>query len=185
MMLNITYYYVEQLVRPETGWDRQMVQNCENYNGGFQDKAQAEKYLQAEKSGWEDFLAKQEQTDEIKRLQAVADWRIVEEVVTFAHVSEYMYSDVRAYEIIKVISDKTIEIRAMDVSHSCEDLEFSPGGFVGHYHNQRDQKVTYKADPDAPTFRIRRKKGSVEKWVSGSSRFGLTTEPYAFHDFNF
>ena len=43
MMLNITYYYVEQLVRPEAGWDRQMVQNCENYNGGFQDKAQAEK----------------------------------------------------------------------------------------------------------------------------------------------
>ena len=142
MMLNITYYYVEQLVRPEAGWDRQMVQNCENYNGGFQDKAQAEKHLQAEKSGWEDFLAEQKQTDEIKRLQAVADWRIVEEVVTFAHVSEYMYSDVRAYEIIKVISDKTIEIRAMDVSHSCEDLEFSPGGLLVTITTKEIKKVT-------------------------------------------
>ena len=48
MMLDITYYYVEQLVRPETGWARQMPRGYENYNNGFQDKAQAEKFLQEE-----------------------------------------------------------------------------------------------------------------------------------------
>jgi len=185
MMLDITYYYVEQLVRPETGWARQMPRGYENYNNGFQDKAQAEKFLQEEKAHWENFLANQEQTDDIKRLQAVNDWRIVEDTVTFTHVSEYMYSDIKAYEIVRVVSDKTLEVRQMKTQHSCANLEFTPGGFSGHYHNQRDQEVTYEPNPEAEVIRIRRKQGSFEKWGLGRARFGLTTAPHAFHDFNF
>ena len=186
VMLDITYYYVEQLVRPETGWQRVKPCNAECYkDGGLQDKAEAEKLLQKKKAHWEEFLANAEQTDDVKRLQAVADWRIVEEVVTFTHASFYMYSDVKAYEIVKVISDKTLEVRAMNVSHSCRNLKFSAGGFLGHYHDQHNQEVKYESDPDGEVVRIRRKKGSFEKWGYKSCRFGLTTEPYAFHDFNF
>ncbi len=185
-MLDITYYYVEQLVRPESGWQRVKPRDVECYkDGGLQDKAEAEELLQKEKAHWEGFLANAEQTDEVKRLQAVADWRIVEEIVTFTHASFYMYSDVKAYEIVKVISDKTLEVREMKTQHSCANLEFTPGGFSGHYHNQGDQEVTYESNPEAEVIRIRRKKGSFEKWGSGHARFGLTPAPYAFHDFNF
>jgi hypothetical protein len=105
--------------------------------------------------------------------------------VTFTHVSEYLYTDIRAYEIVKVVSDKTLEIRPMKSKHSCANLEFTPGGFSGHFQNQRNQEVTYESDPEAPTMRIRKKRGSLESWGAGRVQFGLTTEPHAFHDFNF
>tara|TARA_R100001082_G_C4348960_1_gene153646 strand:- start:833 stop:1405 length:573 start_codon:yes stop_codon:yes gene_type:complete len=190
-MLEVTYYRVEQLVRPEEGWK---VVTSRNYSCaskseptkyGFQDKAQAEELLGKEKASWEKMLAGQEQTDEIKHLRAVADWRIVEQKVNFTHVSQFIGSDVDAYEIVKVISDKTIEIRRMETTHSCKNLEVSLGGFAGHVNNQEQQEVTYESDDQAPTFRIRRKRNSLEMWTLNGSRFRLNTKPYAFYDFNF
>lgn len=185
-MLDITYYYVEEFVsNPEPHWMRVNPRGYEHHNYGLQDKAQAEEFVQKAKARWEEYLAKQEQTDHIQRLDRSSDWRIVEETVTFTHVSEYLYTDIRAYEIVKVVSDKTLEIRPMKSKHSCANLEFTPGGFSGHFQNQRNQEVAYESDPEAPTMRIRKKRGSLESWGAGRVQFGLTTEPHAFHDFNF
>ena len=50
------------------------------------------------------------------------------------------WSDVNPYEIVRKITDKKIEIRAMKAVATKEGNErlgksFQPGGFVGHYDN--------------------------------------------------
>ena len=194
-MLEVTYYYVEKIVQPEQGWRRVQPMSSVEYfgKGGLRDRAQAEKLLEEEKAHWDQCLAeyKQEAGDDeaylahIEHLEAVRDWRIVEETETFTHASLYMYSDVKAYEIVKVISEQTLEVRPMITTHSAAGLEFTPGGFFGHVHDQHKQKVTYESNPEAGTIRIRKKKGSAELWTHKGNRFYLQTEPYAFHDYNF
>ena len=52
------------------------------------------------------------------------------------------YSDVNPFEVVKVISDKTIEIRAMDAERDDSvKLDFIPGGFSAHCANQSEQKL--------------------------------------------
>jgi len=48
----------------------------------------------------------------------------------------YGYSDVHPYEVVRVISEKTIEIRAMNASRDPNwKPEIIPGGFAGHCIN--------------------------------------------------
>ena len=44
------------------------------------------------------------------------------------------YSDVNPYEVVKVISEKCLEVRAMDATRANPEnkLGFVAGGFVGH-----------------------------------------------------
>lgn len=44
------------------------------------------------------------------------------------------YSDVNPYEVVKVISEKCLEVRAMDATRANpkNKLGFAQGGFVGH-----------------------------------------------------
>ena len=68
-MLDVTYYYVEEFVsNPEPHWMRVNPRGYEHHNYGLQDKAQAEEFVQKAKARWEEYLAKQEQTDHIQRL---------------------------------------------------------------------------------------------------------------------
>ena len=94
------------------------------------------------------------------------------------------WSDVDPYEVVRVVSDKTIEIREMDAErdHSVK-LEFIPGGFSAHCRNQRDQKWFIKTNPENPVIRIRLgKKG----WKDAHGRkFVLDDEPVKFYDYNF
>jgi hypothetical protein len=101
----------------------------------------------------------------------------------YQYASEHLYSDVRAYEIVKVISDKTLELRPLLATYNIAHLEQVAGGFCSHVVNQRDQKVTFKSDPSAPVIRIRKNK--YGNWARKGTRFTLRTEPYAFRDFNF
>jgi hypothetical protein len=94
------------------------------------------------------------------------------------------YSDVTPFEVIRAVSDKTLEIREM----KCErdesvKLEFHVGGFSAHCSNQRDQKWFISSDADAPIFRIRMgKKG----WKDAHGRrFDVSDQPVKFYDYNF
>ena len=50
------------------------------------------------------------------------------------------YSDVNPFEVIRVVSDKTIEIRAMNAERdNSVKMEFISGGFSAHCANQADQ----------------------------------------------
>tara|TARA_R110001592_G_scaffold11777_4_gene57623 strand:+ start:185 stop:493 length:309 start_codon:yes stop_codon:yes gene_type:complete len=94
------------------------------------------------------------------------------------------YSDVEPYEVVKVVSDKTIEIRAMDTEQCKWKRDFIPGGFFGHTANQNEQKWNITSNENNPVFRIRLSKN--KGWRnSGGSRFQLADEPIKFYDFNF
>ena len=105
------------------------------------------------------------------------------EPITYTHANKSGWSDMYPYEIVKVISPKTIEIRAMD----CEqDPEFTPefisGGFAGHCVNQGQQKWIYSSNPENGVIRARLRKDGYFH-----SRFGrhiLDDEPVKFYDYN-
>ena len=192
--VTITYYNIEQMVPNSSegigvwGW------TCLTTHDKMTDRAEAEAKMAEEMTGWEKYLVKEqdraadgtdEQKEYVAKLQANVKFRITEDVKNFTHVSQYGYSDVHAYEIIKVISDKTIEVRAMTAKHDISHLKQYAGGFSGHVENQRNQKVTYESDSSAPVVRIRKKKNNPESWTSNGQRFGLTEAPYAFYDYNF
>jgi hypothetical protein len=101
------------------------------------------------------------------------------------YANHYGYSDVNPYEVVRVISDKTIEVREMDAERDeSVNLEWVPGGFSAHCLNQRDQKWHIKSNPVNPVIRIRlsAKKGWQDKY---GRRFGLSDQPVKFYDYNF
>ena len=190
-MITTTYYNFEEKVFNSPnglgvwGWTK-------SRQNETTDRVEAETNMAKKKASWDAYLIKQlakdndqEIINHLANLQANSEFRIVEEVKTFTHVSEYCYTDVRAFEIVKVISDKTIEVRQMATKHDISHLTQHVGGFSAHTENQRNQKVTYASEPNNPVIRIRRKKNNPESWTSNGSKFGLTQEPYAFYDYNF
>lgn len=100
------------------------------------------------------------------------------------HANQLGYTDVYPHEIIRRVSDKTIEIRAMDaVLDPTWKPEFVVGGFCAHCTNQSSQRWIYSSNPANPITRIRFTKRG---WRSpGGSRFVLEDKPRMFHDYNF
>lgn len=100
------------------------------------------------------------------------------------YANHYGWSDVNPYEVIKVISDKTIEVREMDADRDeTVALDFQAGGFSAVCVNQRDQKWHIKSDPTAPVIRIRLGKNG---WKDKHGRkFQLADAPVKFYDYNF
>jgi len=99
------------------------------------------------------------------------------------YANHYGYTDVNPYEVVKVISDKTIEIREMDAEKNPEvKTSFEIGGFCAHSDNVQDWIIT--SNPNNPVIRIRlsKKKGWVSKF---GEKFGLADKPRKFYDYNF
>lgn len=94
------------------------------------------------------------------------------------------YSDINPYEIVRVVSDKTLEIREMTATRDDSvKLEFIPGGFSAHCRNQHDQKWHIESNPNRPTIRIRLgKNGWKDKH---GQRYRLDDHPIKFYDYNF
>ena len=94
------------------------------------------------------------------------------------------YSDITPFEVVRVISAKTIEIREMDAVKDPSFVpEFDIGGFVAHCKNQNEQKWIYSSKEDRPTLRARLQKNG--KWKSMFGTHSISAEPVKFYDFNF
>ena len=95
------------------------------------------------------------------------------------------YTDVNPCEIVKTISDKTLEIREMNAE---QDLSWNPvwhpGGFFAHCSNQRDQKWTITSNENNPVIRIRLSKNNGWQDKYGQ-RYGIADAPLKFYDYNF
>jgi hypothetical protein len=106
--------------------------------------------------------------------------------VTAKFANFFGYSDVEPYEIVKVISNKTLVVRAMDSKPEPKAQEklnksFVPGGFVGHFENSL-QGWIITSNVNNKTQRIRLgKKG----WKGSCGRFVLSNHPIKHYDFNF
>jgi hypothetical protein len=94
------------------------------------------------------------------------------------------YSDVEPFEVIRAISDKTIEVRKMKAERDDSvNLEFHAGGFSAHCSNQHEQKWFITSDNTRPVIRIRLGKRG---WKSAcGSLFQLADQPIKFYDYNF
>jgi hypothetical protein len=100
------------------------------------------------------------------------------------YANRYGYSQVYPYEIVRVISDKTIEVREMEALPDPNwKPEIIPGGFFGHCVNQDEQTWIIKSDHTAKTIRIRKRKDG--KWYSKMGRHVLEDKPRYFYDYNF
>lgn len=95
------------------------------------------------------------------------------------------YTDVEPFEIIRHISSKTIEIRAMNAVLSPDfKPNIVPGGFAGHCTNNNEQKWIITANEFAPIIRIR--KHANGRWQDANvNRYNLDTKPIKFYDYNY
>jgi hypothetical protein len=94
------------------------------------------------------------------------------------------YSDITPYEIVRVVSDITVEIREMNAERDeSVKLEWIAGGFAGHCVNQSDQEWVITSDEKAPVIRIRLCKGGWKDKFG--RRYSLGIEPVKFYDYNF
>ena len=101
------------------------------------------------------------------------------------YANHHGYSDVNPYEVVRVISDKTIEVREMDAElDPTWKPEWAVGGFAGHCMNQREQRWIIDSNPTYKTLRIRRNKDGAWKSADGR-RFYPADEPIRFYDYNF
>ena len=101
------------------------------------------------------------------------------------YANQYGWSDVNPFEVVKVISDKTIEVREMDAERDeSVKLNWAVGGFAGHCINQRDQKWFITSNEQNPVVRIRLSKTGVWKDKHGR-KYGLSDKPVKFYDYNF
>lgn len=106
--------------------------------------------------------------------------------MTFNFANHIGYSDTNPFEIVRRVSDRTIEIRAMDAERAnpAEDLGFKAGGFVGHFSDQHKQEWTIISNPNARVIRIRLHKDG--RWRgSNGERYVLAVKPIKFYDYNF
>lgn len=95
------------------------------------------------------------------------------------------WSDVNPFEIVRRVSDKTIEVREMDAERDPEwKPDFVPGGFSAVCTNQRDQQWRIQSNPANPVIRIRLRKSGQWKDAHGR-RFALSEQPVKFYDYNF
>ncbi len=95
------------------------------------------------------------------------------------------YTDIEPHEVIKVISDKTVEIRRMDaVRDKSVALDISPGGFCGHVSNQHELKWDITSNVTNVVKKIRLHKDGSWKDKHGNC-YILSDMPVKFYDYNF
>ncbi len=94
------------------------------------------------------------------------------------------YSDVTPYEVVRVVSNKTLEIRRMNAERDPNwKPEFVPGGFFGTVVNQNSQEWIITSDDKAPVIRIRLGK---QGWKDANrGRYDIADAPQRFYDYNF
>ena len=101
------------------------------------------------------------------------------------YMNQMGYSDVNPFEIVRVVSDKCVEIRPMDYE---KDSSWKPevmvGGFCGHVVNQNEQRWFIKSNPENQVVKVRLHKNG--KWYSKEkAEYSLAEKPRKFYDYNF
>jgi hypothetical protein len=94
------------------------------------------------------------------------------------------WSDQDPYEIVNIISKKTIEIRAMDTSKNKTKMKFVANGSARYCKNNYDQEYDYSSNEENPIVRIRLHKDGVWNTSTGLRHF-ISEEPIKFWDYNF
>jgi hypothetical protein len=95
------------------------------------------------------------------------------------------WSDTEPFEVVNVVSEKCVEIRAMKAERDPSwTPEFVPGGFAGTVVNQGEQRWVISSDPEAPVVRVRLQKSGKWKTASGAE-YVPSDVPRKYYDYNF
>ena len=104
------------------------------------------------------------------------------------YANRIMFSDIRPYEVVRVLSENRIEVREMnavetEASRKARSNTFHEGGFLGNCDDS-NQEWDITSNPNNTITTIRRHKDG--KWYcSGGSKYILSDTPKKFYDFNF
>lgn len=103
---------------------------------------------------------------------------------SFGYANLIMWTDICPFEIVKIVSPQTIEIRRMKSKLlNKEDLNFQVGGFSGHCLNNYSQKYDITSDENMPVIRARLRKDGYFHSISG--RHSIDSAPSKHYDYNF
>jgi hypothetical protein len=100
------------------------------------------------------------------------------------YANQIGYTDITPYEVVRIVSEKCIEVRAMRYERDTSvKLDFKVGGFSAHCANQDNQKWIITSAPGNDIIKIRaNKNGWADKW---GNRYKLADAPCRFYDYNF
>jgi len=102
------------------------------------------------------------------------------------YANRTLWTDCDPYEVVKTISETCVEVRGMKSIQTKFPKDFTAGGFVGHFSDNRSgQDYDYLSDDTKPIFRIRWSKAKRQWQDKGGSRYYMSEKPYKFHDYNF
>lgn len=103
--------------------------------------------------------------------------------MTTQYMNLHLYSDIFPYEVIRWVSEKTVEIRMMKAELDPQwKPEFVAGGFLGHCVNQDEQRYIYESNGDAKVIRARL---TARGWKSKAGIHKLSDSPRRKYDYNF
>ena len=98
------------------------------------------------------------------------------------YANELMYSDVHAFEVVRIVSSKCVEVRRLDAKIVKSPTQFHAGGFCGHFSDNHNQEWEFSSNEENGIARIRLTKNG---WKLGNRRFSMNDSPREFYDFNF
>lgn len=112
------------------------------------------------------------------------------QITTSQYANQICYSDVRAHEIVRIISETCIEIRRLATQRDNFTPQYIPGGFSVHCTNDRAQRWTFSSDPAQEIIRIRLSKArdprKAGRWFDRSGhKFIVEDMPHEYYDHNF
>ncbi len=104
------------------------------------------------------------------------------------YANHMAYTDINPYEVIRVISDQTLEIRRMKTEIDPDDKpQFVPGGFSAICTHSGSHIIS--SDPNGEILRIRKSKkkrlAANDYWTYKGMKFLLSDKPVHYYDYNF
>ena len=97
----------------------------------------------------------------------------------------HCFTDVHPYEVVREVSEKCVEVRPMGHDLVKAPKEFHPGGFNGHFSDNRAQEHHYWSIKGQPTVRVRWSEAKKQWQGLGGQRFVMAAQPRYFYDYNF
>jgi len=100
------------------------------------------------------------------------------------YCNKLMWSDIEPFEVVNIISDKTVEIRPMKATLVKGPQNVLMGGFVAHVV---DNGGTWNIESDETedVIRVRWSKSKRQWRDKYGNRYGMSDNPSKYYDYNF
>lgn len=104
----------------------------------------------------------------------------------FGYANKWVGSDCDPYEIVEVLSDRKIVVRAMASSPDPSFvMQWNPGGFAAHLANNQDQKWLIESVETGALVTLTKRRDGKWKAEGTDVEFVLASMPQKFYDWNF